>query len=195
MIGLRSAIEAGRRQNSALIKGIGAVEIERELGCLLKRCSNLKHVEQFHGFMVRTALNHDKLLLSQFIETCSSLGFSGYAYSVFAFNSERHSHIYVFNTMIKALTLSQSAFEALLVYKSIGRANLRPDSYSFPFALKAVVDLQALHLGTQIHSQAICAGLDSNIHVVAALVQMYSSCACIRMLASCSTKFNSPASL
>ncbi|XWS52363.1 hypothetical protein CRYUN_Cryun11dG0063400 [Craigia yunnanensis] len=179
MIRLRSALEVGRRKNSALIYGLGASENERELGCLLKRCSNLKHVEQAHGSMVRTALDHDKLLLSQFIETCSSLGFSGYSYSVFAFNSQPHSHIYVFNTMIKALILSHSAFEALLVYKSIGWAKLRPDSYSFPLALKAVVDLQDLRLGTQIHSQTICAGLDSNIHVVTALIQMYSSCACI----------------
>ncbi|WRX31928.1 Pentatricopeptide repeat - like 10 [Theobroma cacao] len=149
----------------------------RELGCLLKRCSNLKHVEQAHGFMVRTALDHDEILLSQFIEACSSLGFPGYAYSVFAFNSQ--PRIYVFNTMIKALTLSHSAFEALHVYKSIARAKLRPDSYSFPFALKAVVDLQALRFGTQIHSQTVCAGLNANIYVATALIQMYSSCACV----------------
>ncbi|KAG4132327.1 hypothetical protein ERO13_D08G025700v2 [Gossypium hirsutum] len=144
---------------------------------LLKHCSNLNHVETAHGFMVRTALHHDKLLLSQFIETCSSLGFSAYAHSVFSVNSQSHPHIYVFNTMIKGMTLCNSAFEALLVYKSIGRVGLRPDCYSFPFALKAVVDLRAMSLGTQIHSQAICAGLESNVHVVSALIQMYSSCA------------------
>ncbi|KAG8484932.1 hypothetical protein CXB51_021511 [Gossypium anomalum] len=144
---------------------------------LLKHCSNLKHVETAHGFLVRTALHHDKLLLSQFIETCSSLGFSAYAHSVFSVNSQSHPHIYVFNTMIKGMTLCNSAFEALLVYKSIGRVGLRPDCYSFPFALKAVVDLRAMSLGTQIHSQAICAGLESNVHVVSALIQMYSSSA------------------
>ncbi|XVF19154.1 hypothetical protein REPUB_Repub11eG0084700 [Reevesia pubescens] len=180
MIRPRSVLEVGRRKNSALICGLGAPENERELSCLLNRCSSQKHVEQAHGFMVRTALDHDKLLLCQFIETCSSLGFSGYAYSVFALNSQARSHIYVYNTVIKVLTLSHSAFEALLVYKSIGWAKLRPDSYSFPFALKAVVNLQALRLGTKIHSQTICAGLDSNLHVVTALIQMYSSSASIR---------------
>ncbi|KAL4272326.1 hypothetical protein GQ457_13G008010 [Hibiscus cannabinus] len=153
--------------------------MRERLGYLLKRCSNLKQVATAHGSMVRTALDHDKLLLGQFIETCSSLGLSAYAHSVFAVTPQHHRHTYVFNTMIKALTLSNSAFEALLVYKSMGRAELQPDCYSFPFALKAVVDLRALSLGTQIHSQTIRTGLDSNIHVVSALIQMYSSCACI----------------
>ncbi|XP_022729947.1 pentatricopeptide repeat-containing protein At5g56310 isoform X2 [Durio zibethinus] len=144
MIWLRSALVVGRRKNGALICGLGVMENERELGCLLKCCSNLKHVEQAHGFMVRRALDHNKFILSQFIKTCFSLGFSDYAYFVFAFSAQTRSHIYVFNTMIKA-----------------------------------VVDLQALHLGTQIHCQTICAGLDSNIHVISALIQMYSSCACI----------------
>ncbi|OMO81078.1 hypothetical protein CCACVL1_12627 [Corchorus capsularis] len=128
--------------------------------------------------MVPTAFDQDKIFVSQFIDACSSLGFSAYAYSVFSFIS-RHSHVYVYNTMIKALTDSHSAFEALLVYRSIGRAGLRPDSYSFPFALKAVVDFQDLRLGTQIHCQTICVGLDSNVHVVAGLIQMYSSVGCI----------------
>ncbi|KAE8673619.1 Pentatricopeptide repeat-containing protein [Hibiscus syriacus] len=153
--------------------------MRERLGYLLKRCSNLKHVETAHGFMVRTALDHGNLLLSQFIETCSSLGLSAYAHSVFAVTPQHHRHTYVFNTMIKALTLCNSAFEALLVYKTMGKAELQPDCYSFPFALKAVVDLRALSLGTQIHSQTTRTGLDSNIHVVSALIQMYSSCACI----------------
>ncbi|XWS71075.1 hypothetical protein CRYUN_Cryun03dG0105900 [Craigia yunnanensis] len=127
--------------NSALICGLEALENERKGGCLLKRCSNLKLVEQAHGFMVRTVIDHDKLLLSLFIERCSSLGFSGYAYSVFAFSSQPHNHIYVFNTMIEALALTHSAFEALLVYKSIGWYKLRPEIYSFPFAFKAAVYL------------------------------------------------------
>ncbi|XVF75306.1 hypothetical protein PTKIN_Ptkin13bG0177000 [Pterospermum kingtungense] len=172
----RSAIEAGRRNNKCGLV-LGAAENERVLCSVLKSCSNLKHVEQAHGLMLRTALDHDTILLTQFIDKCSSLGFSSYAYSMFSFNSQTHSHIYVFNAMIKALTLSHSAFEALLVYKSIGWAKLRPDGYSFPFALKAVADLQAVRLGTQIHSQTICAGLDTNNHVVTALIQMYSSCA------------------
>ncbi|MBA0825650.1 hypothetical protein Goarm_010579, partial [Gossypium armourianum] len=77
--------------------------------------------------MVRTALHHDKLLLSQFIETCSSLGFSAYAHSVFSVNSQSHPHIYVFNTMIKGMTLCNSAFEALLVFDEMPLASVCSD--------------------------------------------------------------------
>ena len=144
---------------------------------LLKQCSNLKHLHQTHCFMLSRGLDQDNILLSRFIEACSSLGFSHYSHSIFTHKTR--PDIYLYNTIIKALSNPELATEAILLYNRILASDLRFDTYSLPFVLKAVVRLLAIHVGRQIHCQAIGTGLVSDIHVVTALIQMYSSCGCV----------------
>ncbi|XP_024159129.1 pentatricopeptide repeat-containing protein At5g56310 [Rosa chinensis] len=142
---------------------------------LVRRCYSLKHIQQAHGLMVPRGLDEDNRLLSRFIEACSCLGFSNYAYSVFT--RIRVPNIYLYNTMIKALPPS----EAISVYNKIQVAALRPDTYSIPFVLKAVVrlGLAAVGIGRQVHCHSIGTGLDTHVSVVTALIHMYSSCASV----------------
>lgn len=157
-----------------------------ELVCLLKRCFNINHIHQTHAYIVLRGLDQHNLLLSQFIDTTSSLGFIEYAYSLFThkanqpqLTSDDNDTLYLYNTTIKALSRSRSprfAKQAIIVYNRIQLSGLRPDTYSFPFVLKAVVRLSELQCGRAVHSQAIATGLASEVNVVTALIQMYSSC-------------------
>ncbi|TKY69031.1 Pentatricopeptide repeat-containing protein [Spatholobus suberectus] len=141
---------------------------------LLCDCSSLSHLQQTQGFMLTRGLDQDDILLARFISTSASLGFSSYAYSVFIYN--HRPSIFVYNNVIWALSSSNPA-RAISLFNAIRLRGLRPDSYSFPFVLKAAVGLS--DVGTQIHCQAIVSGLDSHPSVVTSLVQMYSSCACV----------------
>ncbi|XLR50769.1 hypothetical protein HN51_001479 [Arachis hypogaea] len=168
-----------------LSRGGARAEQAREL---LGRCSNKRHLCQVQAFMLTTGLVEDDILLSRFIYASASLGFPSYAYSVF---SNTHTHcpsIFVYNNIIWALSSSNPPL-AFSIFNSIRRLSLRPDSYSFPFVLKAVLCLVdspiALSLASQIHSQAVAAGLNSHHEVAASLVRVYSSCgrlSCIRKL-------------
>ncbi|PIA42966.1 hypothetical protein AQUCO_02000430v1 [Aquilegia coerulea] len=144
---------------------------------LLNQCSNFKHIKFTHGFMVLRGLDHNNLLLSKFIDTCSVLGFTDYGYSVFTHKT--HPDIYLCNTMIKALSRTSSPKEAIVLYNRIQVMGHRPDTYSFPFVLKAVVHLSAVELGREIHGQSIRFGLEADVHVMTGLIQMYSSCGVI----------------
>lgn len=141
---------------------------------VLCQCSNLRHLEQTQGFMLITGLDQDDILLSRFIYTSASLGFSSYAYSVFIYN--HRPSIFIYNNIIWALS-SSNPTRSISLFNAIRLLGLRPDSYSFPFVFKAVVSLSALHVGKQIHSQAIVSGLNSHPNVITSLIQMYSSCA------------------
>lgn len=68
------------------------------------------------------------------------------------------------------------AIHAISLFNYIRFLGLRPDNYSFPYVLKAVVYLSDVVVGKQIHCQAISSGLDSHPSVVTSLVHMYSSC-------------------
>ncbi|OAY29018.1 hypothetical protein MANES_15G111400v8 [Manihot esculenta] len=81
-----------------------------------------------------------------------------------------------------ALSFSQTPPQAaIFLFNDIQSAGLRPDAYSYPFVLKAVIRLLATRTGRQIHCQTVGVGLDTDLHVVTALIQMYSSfgCSCI----------------
>ncbi|XP_059659500.1 pentatricopeptide repeat-containing protein At5g56310-like [Cornus florida] len=150
------------------------------LTSLLCHCSSVKHLSQIYGFMVPRGLDQDALLLSKFIHACSTMGFLGYGFSAFT----HHTHqpdIYLHNTMIKALSRQpHTAKDAIFLYNQLQALGLRPDSYSLPFALKAVVSLPAaIQVGREIHCQAIGTGLDCDVHVGTALIQMYSTCGCV----------------
>ncbi|OVA20431.1 Pentatricopeptide repeat [Macleaya cordata] len=141
---------------------------------LLKQCCNFKHLNLTHGFMVPRGLDQNNLLLSKFIETCSFLGFTDYGFKVFTLKTQ--PDIYLYNTMIKALSQTDSAKDAIFIYNRLQTMGFRPDTYSFPFVLKSVVHLSAVEAGTQIHGQSVRTGLDSDVHVVTGLIQMYSAC-------------------
>ncbi|RZB94382.1 Pentatricopeptide repeat-containing protein [Glycine soja] len=141
---------------------------------LLCHCTNLSHLQQTQGFMLTRGLDQDDILLARFIYTSASLGLSSYAYSVFI--SNHRPSIFFYNNVIWALS-SSNPTRAISLFNAIRLLGMPPDSYSFPFVLKAVVCLSAVHVGKQIHCQAIVSGLDSHPSVVTSLVQMYSSCA------------------
>ncbi|ESW25005.1 hypothetical protein PHAVU_003G000200 [Phaseolus vulgaris] len=141
---------------------------------LLRRCSNLSHLQQTQCFMLTRALDKDDILLARFIYASASLGFPSFAYSIFIHN--HRPSIYLYNNLIWALS-SHNPTRAISLFNAIRLLGLRPDSYSFPFALKAVVSSSFLHVGHQIHSQAILSGFITHPNVLTSLIHMYSSCA------------------
>ncbi|XP_027338350.1 pentatricopeptide repeat-containing protein At5g56310-like [Abrus precatorius] len=143
---------------------------------LLCDCSSLSHLQQTQSLMLTRGLDQDDILLSQFIHTSAFLGFSSYAYSVFIYNQRPNTTIFVYNNIIWALS-SSNPIRSISLFNTIRLLGLRPDSYSFPFVLKAVVCLSHAVVGAQIHCQTIVSGLDSHLSVVTSLVHMYSSCA------------------
>ncbi|PKA61826.1 Pentatricopeptide repeat-containing protein [Apostasia shenzhenica] len=146
----------------------------RFLTLLLAQCSTFKHISQAHSFMLSRGLDQDNLLLSKFIHVCSALGFKDYARMLF--EGKRSPDVYLYNTMIRSLAQSDSARDAILLFNRIQAMGFRPDTYSFPFVLKAVARLSVFEVGTGIHGLVFRLGLISDIPISTALVHMYSSC-------------------
>ncbi|KAG9441964.1 hypothetical protein H6P81_017818 [Aristolochia fimbriata] len=55
-------------------------------------------------------------------------------------------------------------------------SGLRPDKFAFPFALKSCAGLADVQTGKQIHLHVVCCGCGGDLHVNAALVDMYAKC-------------------
>ncbi|KAL0926904.1 hypothetical protein M5K25_003157 [Dendrobium thyrsiflorum] len=147
------------------------------LTILLNQCSTFNHISQAHTFMLSRGLDQDKLLLSKFIHVCSSLGFKDYAFTLFKLNQSPDLHLY--NTMIRSLSQSDSAGDAINLFNNIQFAGFRPNTYSFPFVLKAAAHLSNVEVGREVHGQVVRLGFEYDIHVSTGLVHMYSACRCV----------------
>ncbi|KAG0477523.1 hypothetical protein HPP92_014364 [Vanilla planifolia] len=144
------------------------------LTLLLDQCSSFNHLSQVHSFMFGRGLDQDNLLLSKFINVCSALGFKDYAFIVF--DRKQKPDLYLFNTMIRSLCRLDSAKDAIDIFNRIQVMGFRPDTFSFPFVLKAAARLCAVQVGRGIHGQVTRFGLASDIHISTGLVHMYSTC-------------------
>lgn len=147
----------------------------RDLAPLLGRCSSLSQLLQVHSFIVtRGLLDQDGgALLGTLIGAGSSLGF--YDYAQLIFTHKPNPSTCLSNAIINTLSRAGYPADAVLEFSRIRASGLRPDSYSFPFALRAAARLPGVEPGRQVHCQAIGAGFGSDVHVATALVQFYSA--------------------
>lgn len=81
--------------------------------------------------------------------------------------------------MIKILSQSELAKDAIVLFDGIQATGLQPDTYSFPSVLKAVAHLSAVEVGRQIHGQIMRHGFASDVHILTGLIHMYSTCGCV----------------
>ena len=76
--------------------------------------------------------------------------------------------------MIRALAQTEFAESAVDIFRELHLRHLRPDTYSYPFVLKAAAHLSANDLGKEIHGQIVRTGHCSDVHVSTALIHLYS---------------------
>ncbi|CAM8967294.1 unnamed protein product [Rhodiola kirilowii] len=145
------------------------------LASLLKRCSDFQNVRKIHGVIVSTGFEKNSILLAKLIDACSSLELYGYVYSLFSARAVRE--VYLFNSVIKALSKSSNfAKRVVMMYGEIRGVGLEPDTYSVPLALRAVSLLLDVRAGRQVHCGSLVSGLSLDVNVATGLVKMYWDC-------------------
>jgi len=78
--------------------------------------------------------------------------------------------------MIHGLVLNDSFQESIEIYHSMRKEGLSPDSFTFPFLLKACARLLDSKLGIKLHGLVVKAGCESDAFVNTSLVSLYGKC-------------------
>jgi pentatricopeptide repeat protein len=60
------------------------------------------------------------------------------------------------------------------------RSGAQPDKFTFPRVLKACANLEALHQGREIHGDIVRRGLESDVFIGNALIDMYAKCGVLK---------------
>ncbi|KAG9448847.1 hypothetical protein H6P81_008812 [Aristolochia fimbriata] len=141
---------------------------------LLQICQNLRELKQVHARLVVTGLLRFRSTALKLLESCVSISEIEYAWSVF----ERipSPDTFGFNTLIRGLTLANSSYISILLYKEMVLIGCIPDNHTYTFVLKACSSIRALDEGQQVHTRIIKAGVSPNTHVHSSLIHMYANC-------------------
>ncbi|OWM69225.1 hypothetical protein CDL15_Pgr025412 [Punica granatum] len=144
---------------------------------LLDSCKSINHVWQVHAQMVVSShilspVSANKLLK---LLTESSFGSLSYAQQVFDRIPGRNRDVFLYNTMIKAHSLTNgSANNAVLLFRSMLRnCPFGPNRYTFVFLFRACGNSLGVCDGEQVRAHGIKAGLEGNLFVTNALIGMY----------------------
>ncbi|KAJ6755616.1 PENTATRICOPEPTIDE REPEAT-CONTAINING PROTEIN-RELATED [Salix purpurea] len=141
---------------------------------LIQGFSSLKHLKHIHAALLRLGLDEDTYLLNQVLRFSFNFGNTSYSYRLLYQTKE--PNIFLFNTMIRGLVLNYCFQESIEVYHSMRKEGLSPDSFTFPFVLKACARVLDSELGLKMHSLVVKAGCEADVFVNISLVNLYAKC-------------------
>lgn len=142
------------------------------LASLVDTCKSIQQIKQTHAQLVTTALISHHVSANKFLKLVADASLS-YAHKLF--DQIPQPDLFIYNTMIKAHSLSPSSCnDSLMVFRLLTRdSGLSPNRYSFVFTFGACGNGLSVQEGEQVRSHAVKVGLDSNVFVVNALIGMY----------------------
>eukprot|EP01018_Ginkgo_biloba_P034522 Gb_08671 [translate_table: standard] len=88
-------------------------------------------------------------------------------------------HLVSWNAMVAGYAQNGLHKEALKFFRQMQLADVKPNSETFTIVLRACSDLTALEQGKQVHEDIVRNGLQSNVFMGSALVDMYAKCGSI----------------
>ncbi|XP_008788534.2 pentatricopeptide repeat-containing protein At1g31920 [Phoenix dactylifera] len=139
----------------------------------------LKTILEFrkvHAQYIKLGLDRVPRHAGDLLSACALSDWGSMDYACSIFLSLDDPGTFDFNTMIRAHVKDNDPEAALLLYKETQERIVRPDNFTFPFALKACAQLSAAGEGMQIHGHVTKLGFQCDIFVQNSLIYMYGKC-------------------
>ncbi|KAK9121366.1 hypothetical protein Syun_018983 [Stephania yunnanensis] len=142
--------------------------------------TTISQLKQFHAHITTSGIPTKhlhpvvtaKLLIFSALSTSPDLN-----YAQKLFNHASHPSLFMFNTMIRAVSRrAEQPIYSLQFYIQMLRSSISPDHFTFPSLIKSCSATSALVLGQQLHSHVLKLGLDFDVFIVNCLIDMYSHC-------------------
>ncbi|KAI8006437.1 Pentatricopeptide repeat-containing protein [Camellia lanceoleosa] len=101
-------------------------------------------------------------------------------------------NIYTWNGIISGHVENGHYESAMRLFSEMQTSNLRPDIYTVGIILPACSRLTTIERGKQVHAHAIRSGFESDVHIGAALVDMYAKCGNIKHALMACNRIDNP---
>ncbi|KAK4833999.1 hypothetical protein QYF36_014729 [Acer negundo] len=143
---------------------------------LLQSCKSFNQALQVHAQMVLNGLCDDIFTLSRLISSFALLGSEdGLIHSRNLFSQIDNPNVFIWNTMMRGYSRSNSPHEALLLYMSMLSKGIEsPNNFTYPFVLNSCARLSSRKPGYQVHCHVIQFGFEFDLYIRNALIHLYS---------------------
>ena len=134
----------------------------------------IKMGQTLHGYSIKVYSNKEITLVNSLIDMYSKCGNLDSAKIIFEGMSERS--IVTWTSMISAYTRNGCFQEAVELFKMMESEGIKPDLYAITSVLRACACSGFLDQGKHVHDFVARNGLESNLFVANALMDMYAKC-------------------
>ncbi|KAK1269215.1 Pentatricopeptide repeat-containing protein [Acorus gramineus] len=141
---------------------------------LISKSKTLAQLTQIQANLTLSGLlssSSDPIPATRLLQRLSSL--SAVDHSLLLFSSLPSPDLFLHNLLISSLSLHRRPSSSLRLYSSLLRLPLRPDNFTFSFAISASASLPSLIPGRLLHAHSILSGYTSDRFVGSALVSLY----------------------
>ncbi|XP_015076085.1 pentatricopeptide repeat-containing protein At2g02980, chloroplastic isoform X1 [Solanum pennellii] len=144
---------------------------------LVPKCKSLRDIKQIQAFSIKTQMQNDIFFMSKLINFCTKNPTPAFMYHAhLLFDKIPQPDIVLFNFLARGYARSDTPLNAFVLFLKILTLGVVPDFYTFPSLLKACAGAEALEEGKQLHCLLIKYGLNGDMYVCPALMNMYIEC-------------------
>ncbi|KAJ4966808.1 hypothetical protein NE237_018657 [Protea cynaroides] len=145
---------------------------------IVQQISTMREPRQSQALITKTGLTGYPLVIAKLITFSALSTFGSLVYARAIFDETTVENTFLCNTMLRAYSQSAFPVEAIFLYNQMQRLNIKPDPFTYPFALKdgKLYGFQIAVKGAEIHCRALQTGFVCDHFVQNSLIHMYSHC-------------------
>ncbi|KAK4427595.1 Pentatricopeptide repeat-containing protein [Sesamum alatum] len=146
------------------------------LNILNTKCTDsLENLRQAHALILKTGHFRDHYIAGSLLKCYANPKFGSLSSSLQVLEQVYEPNVFVWNCIIKGCMDLREPFKAVSMYYKMAISGSRPNKYTYPPLFKACTLEQAIGEGLQIHSHVVKLGLNADVHIISAGIQMYAS--------------------
>ncbi|KAL5840107.1 hypothetical protein ACOSQ3_012773 [Xanthoceras sorbifolium] len=139
---------------------------------LLKGAKTLSQLTQTHSQIIVNGLQNDLSTLTKLAQKLSD--FDAMCYARDLFFSVPKPDLFLFNVLIRGFSSNSMPQSSIFLYAHLRKSTvLKPDKFTYSFAVSAASSWFDHDAGVLLHGQAIADGYESDMFLGSALVDMY----------------------
>ncbi|XP_011031844.1 PREDICTED: pentatricopeptide repeat-containing protein At3g47530 [Populus euphratica] len=143
---------------------------------LIKSCTQKSHLLQIHGHLIRNSLLHYPAISLPFLSGMALSPIRDISYSRQFFSQIPNPSVFLYNTLIRAYSMSNSPIEGFFMYQEMRKNGLRADPVTLSFVIKCYIRVSSLIGGEQVHARILSDGHQFDSLLLTNLMDLYSLC-------------------
>lgn len=139
---------------------------------------HIKHGKEIHGYAFRHGIDQDHHFLASLMHMYCK--FQGELRSAeLIFERSTFKDVVMWSSIIGSYSQHGEGAQAMKLFKHMQAQGIKPNSVTLLATISACTCLSSLNLGSGIHGFVLKSGLNSDIFIGNALINMYAKCGCI----------------